>query len=136
LARASFRYLYRRRRNFGRIKNQRSQRATRCCKREANVLTPEAVEVVREAYRIVIIWFISHESHFAHIRPKAIAVRFVEVRALVGTIELALAASPTTARRRTEVRGMALMAVQRLRKLVSAPLEEPGLEVEAESFLP
>jgi hypothetical protein len=79
LARASFRYLYRRRRNFGRIKNQRSQRATRCCKRGANVLTPEAVEVVREAYWILIIWFISHESRFAHIRPKAIAVRLAKL---------------------------------------------------------
>src|SRR6187455_3167266 len=58
-------------------------------------------------------------------QSKSVGDQLVEVRALVGTIELALAASPTTARRRTEVRGMALMAVQRLRKLVSALLEEP-----------
>jgi hypothetical protein len=43
------------------------------------VLTPEAVEVVREAYWIAIIWVISHEAHFAHIRPKAIAVRLAKL---------------------------------------------------------
>jgi hypothetical protein len=43
------------------------------------VLTPEAVEVVREAFWIAIIWVVSHESHFVHIRPKTIAVRLAKL---------------------------------------------------------
>jgi len=45
----------------------------------ANVLTPELIDVVREAYWIAIIWVISHEPHFAHIRPKRIAVRLAKL---------------------------------------------------------
>jgi hypothetical protein len=43
------------------------------------VLTPELIDVVREAYWIAIIWVISHESHFPHIRPKMIAVRLAKL---------------------------------------------------------
>jgi CRP-like cAMP-binding protein len=45
----------------------------------ARVLNPEAVEVVREAYWIAIIWVILHEPYFAHIAPKTIALRLAKL---------------------------------------------------------
>jgi hypothetical protein len=83
------------------------------------VLNPEAVDVVREAYWIAIIWVISHESHFVHIRPKTIPVRLAKL-----VIE-----EVRNGARDPEKASVSALKVLRAKRLIASPAETSEADI-------